>query len=169
MKTVKVGDRVRVVERNYGHRFEIGDVVTLLGCGEFEDSYGNSWYLEPDEYEPIVPNRIVVGEEYTSENGHVWKCIYVDGGNAWLAPEGMESAAYVFKTDGTNISQGGGEWNIKFEPVVETVTVAGSINKSWVSDGFITCHALHGDHKFNMTVDVIDGTPDWSTAKVTAA
>lgn len=173
MGTINVGDKVRVVACTDGHQFEIGDVVAVTGvCGNsISATDGISvWYLLRDEYEPIAPNHIVVGGEYTSLNGNEWKCIFVDGDYAWLTSQGSDpSAAYVFTTDGTNISQGGGEWNIKFDPVVETVTVAGSIQKTWDSDGFITLHELHGDHKFNMTVDFIDGKPDWSTAKVTDA
>ena len=112
--------------------------------------------------------KIEAGGEYTSYNGFNWKCIFVDGDRAWMTMD-MKSEAYVFKTDGTNISQGGGDYNIKFESVVETVTVVGSIGKSCVSDGFITYHELYGDHKFNMTVDFIGGKPDWSSAKVTEA
>ena len=111
--------------------------------------------------------KIEVGGKYTSYNGNKWKCIFVDGDSAWLSPDCMKSAAYVFNTDGTNISQGGGDYNIKFSPVVETVNVKGSFNKAWDSDCFITLHEMHGDHKFNMTVDFIDGKPDWTTAKVT--
>ena len=172
MKTVKVGDKVRVVEDFTGYRFEVGSIVTVtevhINLIKATDGIV-TWHLNPDEYEPIAPDLIVSGGEYTSYNGHEWKCIFVDGDYAWLAPDGLKSAAYVFTTDGTNISQGGGEWNIKREPVAETVTVEGSIDKRWDSDGFITFHEMRGDHKFNMTVDFIDGKPDWSTAKVTEA
>lgn len=171
MKTVKVGDRVRVVARNgySGHRFGIGDVVTHLGNGEFDDSYGVSWFLDPDEYEPIAPALIVAGSEYTSYNGHEWKCIFVDGDYAWLAPNGVKSAAYVFTTDGTNISQGGGEWNIKLAPVVETVKFRGGVRTGYLDNRTLHPDDDEVDHKFNMTVEFIDGKPDWSTAKVTEA
>ena len=158
MGKIKVGDKVRVVDNTTGHGFDVGSIVTVDQVISYLIRATDGiikYYLRPVEYEPIAPGLIVVGEEYTSYNGHDWKCIHVDGDCAWLAPVGEKSSAYVFKTDGTNISQGGGEWDINFEPVVETVTVVGSIN--------------NGDHKFYMTVDVIDGTPDWSTAKATGA
>ena len=172
MKTVKVGDKVRVVACKSRHQFDVGSVVTVTGViGDLIVATDGivEWYLNPLDYEPIAPGPIVVGDEYTSENGIEWKCIYVDGDYAWLTSEIERSAAYVFNTDGTNISQCGGECDIKFAPVAETVTVDGSINKRYDSDGFITYHRCIGDHKFNMTVDFIDGKPDWSTAKVTGA
>lgn len=175
MKTVKVGDRVRVVMDTYGHEFSVGSVVTVT------EAYGDTvnatdgvenWFLCAAEYEPIVPNRIVVGGEYTSENGNKWKCIHIDGDYAWMAPEGMKTAAYVFNTDGTNISQGGGDYNIKFEPVVEWVDRMVSIS----DEGSYHCGNNTDDPTYGgfaqpvrIRFPLIDGTPDWSQAKVTPA
>ena len=173
MEKIKVGDKVRVVSALSRRRPSIGDVLIVAEVrfngfiwATDEDC---GWFLDPDEYEPIAPGLIVAGGEYTSDSGHEWKCISVDGDYAWLTSVNEKSAAYVFKTDGTNISQGGGEWNIKFEPVVKTVNVVGGIKRLYNSDEFITFNGHTGDHKFNMTVDFIDGKPDWSTAKVTPA
>lgn len=111
--------------------------------------------------------KIEIGKEYTSENGHRWKCIHIDGDYAWLVPVGEKSAAYVFKTDGANISQGGGEWNIKFEPVVEWVEHDLNYDKI-VHASFYDGHDREGVN-LRIRFPLIDGTPDWSQAKVTPA
>ncbi len=113
---------------------------------------------------------IEVGKTYTSKNGHKWLCVAVDGEYAHMRnADTPQSAAYCFKTDGTNISQCGGDWDIKFEPVREQIEVHGSFNR--LSQGYdpeyITIHHTHGDHKFIMTIDMVDGKPDWSSAKLT--
>ena len=111
--------------------------------------------------------KIEVGGKYTSVNGNKWKCIFVDGDNAWLAPDGMQSAAYVFKTDGTNISQGGGEYNIRFEPVVEWV----EYDLNYDPNGCAAFYDGHDREGVNLRIrfPLIDRSPDWSQAKVTPA
>lgn len=173
MGKVKVGDKVRVVGNSCFHGFEVGSIVTVLdtyngGIIKVTDGIAEQ-YIQIDEYEPIAPALIVLGGEYTSHNGHKWKCIFVDGDKAWLAPEDLKSSAFVFKTDGSNISQGGKQWDIKFEPAVETVKFRGGVRLGYLDPRTVHPDDPNSDHKFNMTVDFIDGTPDWSTAKVTGA
>lgn len=169
MKTVKVGDKVRVVASNCGHGFEIGEVVVVIGAydGRIKATDGIAkWLMTPEEYEPVAPNRIVVGGEYTGYNGRKWKCIFVDCDHAWMTMD-MKSEAYVFKTDGTNISQGGGEWNIKFEPVVEWV----ECDLNYDPNGCTYFYDGHDREGVNLIIrfPLIDGKPDWSQAKVTEA
>lgn len=113
---------------------------------------------------------IEVGKTYTSKNGHEWLYIAVDGEYAYMAPRDYtRSAAYCFKTDGTNISQGGGDWDVQFEPVREPIEVHGSFDRRHYDrdHDYITFHHDIGDHKFTMTIDMVDGKPDWSSAKLT--
>lgn len=112
-----------------------------------------------------MSNTLQVGQTYTSENGSEWECIFVRDGMAWMAgfySDGEPSTAYIFDIDGTNISQGGGSYNIKWGPRRETV-------KTRFSVGVANKYALDGvdNHVANITFELIDGTPDWTTAKVT--
>lgn len=111
---------------------------------------------------------IEVGGEYTGENGNGWKCIAVEGEFAYMIMDGGGTPAYRWTLAGVSRDLGD-DFNIKFAPDVKTVAVAGSINQWLGIDEFITVYKYTGDHKFNMTVDFIDGKPDWSTAKVTGA
>ena len=113
---------------------------------------------------------IEVGGTYTGKNGHKWLCIAVDGEYAYMAPRDYtRSAAYCFKTDGTNISQGGGDWSIYFGPDRRTINVQGSFVMDDIHDVPMTYHHTFGEHIFNMTIDMVDGEPDWSSAKLTGA
>lgn len=109
-------------------------------------------------------NTLTVGETYTSENGNEWYCIAVHGDTAWLVysdngqPDGP---AYMFNLDGTNISQGGGKWNIVFGPKRETVRAKFGTTIKGKHPQFDVIGMLE--------IDIIDGKPDWDTAKVTGA
>lgn len=112
--------------------------------------------------------KIEVGGEYTGYNGHEWKCIAVDGEYAYMRNQDAPySAAYCFKTDGTNVSQGGGDWDIKFEPVVEWVENDLNYDPNGRAS-FYDGHDLEGTN-LRIRFPLIDGTPDWSQAKVTEA
>jgi hypothetical protein len=55
MTNYKVGQKVVITERLYGHDFEIGQIVKLLfydiSNGEWEASDGNdAWYLREEEF-----------------------------------------------------------------------------------------------------------------------
>lgn len=55
LKGVKIGDKVRVTDKQCGHDFRIGEVVTVLFVGEYDIKAGNertTWYLHPAEYTP---------------------------------------------------------------------------------------------------------------------
>lgn len=109
-------------------------------------------------------STIVIGGKYTSHNGVTWECIGVKGDNAWMASDcgpGPSGAAYSFKTDGTNICQGGGAWNVKWEPVVE-----------WVEDSLCyssedkRVYSTLGDMPLTIRFPLIDGKPDFTQATV---
>lgn len=111
---------------------------------------------------------IEVGKTYTSKNGHEWLCIAVDGEYAHMRlPDNPAGSAYCFKADGTNISQGGGGWDIKFGPDRRSITVQGSFVVDDIHDIPMTYHHTFGEYVFNMTIDMVDGKPDWSSAKLT--
>lgn len=76
------------------------------------------------------------------------------------------SSAYCFKTDGTSISLGG-EYDVQFEPVRERLVVSGGIATGHLEN--TTIYPKYADHKFTMTIDMVDGKPDWSSAKLTGA
>ena len=55
---VKVGDKVRITDKLYGHGFEIGDEVMLVsgphGTGMFfAKKHNTTWGVFPDEFEKI--------------------------------------------------------------------------------------------------------------------
>ncbi len=160
---IKEGAKYRIIGRECGHKFQIGDVVWWTGEENLFTNGCEGWYLEDVEVELVKNNTLTVGETYISKNGHKWLCIAVDGEYAHMRQADVPaSAAYCFKTDGTNISQGGGEWDIKFEPVVEWVDTRFSVSTRNTSrkDG--------GDnHIAQIRFPLIDGKPDWSSAKLT--
>lgn len=108
-----------------------------------------------------MSNTLQVGQTYTSENGNKWECIFIRGDKAWLIGvfDGTaEGSAYQFDTDGTASWAGGNEsdgYNIKWGPKRETTNFA----LKHESGDFASYATL--------TYDLIDGTPDWTTAKVT--
>ena len=166
---IKEGAKYRVTGREWGHKFQIGDTVWWNGNANHFTNGRDNWYLEEYEVELVKSNTLTVGKTYTSKNGHEWLCIAVNGEYAHMRmPDNPASSAYCFKADGTNISQGGGEWDIKFEPVRESIEVHGSFDRASHPD-YITLHHDMGDHKFIMTIDMVDGEPDWSSAKLTRA
>ena len=114
-----------------------------------------------------MSNTLQVGQTYTSENGMEWECIFVRNDMAWMAVmfDGSigGSAAYVFNIDGTNISQGGDTYNIKWGPKRETVTK----RAQYGSGEFFPGHYGDSATPLFITFDLIDGIPDWTTAKVT--
>lgn len=56
LKGVKVGDKVRVTDKQCGHDFRIGEVVTVVGISDYDinakGDNGWTWYLHPAEYTP---------------------------------------------------------------------------------------------------------------------
>lgn len=147
-----------------------GDIVTLWrdDGSEMKAYYmqsGSTWWIHDSYLEPITTRTLTVGETYASHNGHKWLCVAVDGDLAWMRQsEIRQSAAYCFKTDGENICQSGGDWDIKFEPVVEWVDTRFSVATRNTSkkDGA-------DDHVARIRFPLIDGKPDWSQATVTEA
>lgn len=108
--------------------------------------------------------KIEVGGRYTSVNGNKWECIFIRDGVAWLAGVNRDGAvggaAYRFNLDGTHICLNS-SYDIKFEPGVEWVDTKGS----WAKKG----DPQHNHYQYRLRFPLIDGTPDWSQAKVTPA
>lgn len=106
-------------------------------------------------------NTLQVGQSYTSHNGSEWECIFVRDGKAWMIgvySDGAHGTAYVFNIEGTAEWAGGHGaegYNIKWGPMRETVSIPFLPNKDNKGEW---CY---------LTVETIDGTPDWTTAKVT--
>lgn len=165
MSKFKVGDRVRVIANEYGHEFDIGEVVTIIKvCPDdyqAESDDGDAWWVIASELLPVPQvNTLTPGQTYTSANGNKWECIFVRDGKAWLVgvfDGNAEGSAYDFDVDGTAswvMEYDRAAYSIVFEPVRETVYTHNSI---WNG----------GKFKYKVSVDMVDGTPDWSTAKVT--
>lgn len=184
----RVGDKVRIVS-GYGSHLkegiisEIGDewafVASELGLPQHTyetiDGYRVfNLHMDLSLIEPYPStNTLTVGETYTSENGNTWECIAVKGDVAWLASSLKgNSAAYTFKLDGTPICLSvDSRYRITFAPKVETVTAPWTPmmrdDGTWWSRhaSTITYNPDH-PHNLKITFDLINGTPDWSTAKV---
>lgn len=170
MSKFKVGDKVVVT--GYGYVNRNGNVTRVEDHGVMVDS-GNllGEHERSDDKSEfhlfflnhsallVAQNTLQVGETYTSENGCEWECILVRDGKAWMSLPETDGPAYVFNIDGTNISQGGETHNIKWGPKRKTIHTKGS----WASKGM----PQPNHHHYNITFDTIDGTPDWTTAKVT--
>lgn len=109
---------------------------------------------------------IEVGKTYTGKNGIEWLCIAVDGEYAYMRlPDNPAGSAYCFKTDGTNISQGGGDWDVQFEPVIKTVTRHLDAIETSSYAGHSRFEFEYGS--MQLTFETIDGVIDWSTARIT--
>lgn len=171
MGKFKVGDEVRVVSENNrmgAHEIKLGTAVKLVQREPWADRYGavawsvkndegNTRYLDEAEIE-AVGNTIQLNQPYTSKNGTEWECIAIKDGIAWLSGGG-EGDAYRFLLNGENLSQGGGLWDIEWEPVVEWVDTRGT----WSEVG--VCPQKH--HVYNIRFPLIDGKPDFTQATVT--
>lgn len=165
---IKPGAKYRVVAQDYGHQFDIGEIVTQIGEENLFTNGRNEWYLFREEVVPVSEthsNTLVAGGKYTGKNGHKWECVAVRGDTAWLAMQGDDGpsgSAYVFKTDGTNVSQGGSDWDIAFQPREEWVDTRFSV-------GVRNQDAPDGvdNHTARIRFKLVDGKPDWSTATVT--
>ena len=55
-----VGDKVKVIKHEYGHEFEIGQIVTIKVIDQRDGGYecvGETspmmWWLWPEEFEPV--------------------------------------------------------------------------------------------------------------------
>lgn len=173
MNVYDIGDKVRILHTDYtGEGLEVGTVhkvsAYFAGTGGVELYAPNldvGLYFSHSEVEPYTPaNTIKLNQQYTSKNGHKWECIAVRCDVAWLVAGNGKGAAYTFKLDGTNICQGGGAFDIKWEPVVE-----------WVEDtlGYDTndrhIYSTLGDVKINVSFPLIDGEPDFTQARITRA
>lgn len=168
MSKFKVGDRVRIVHTDYENEgLDVGTTHEIMGTDrnlvvlEGNMSGWLNFFTEEVELVTAAPtNTLTVGKTYTSANGNKWECLAVKGDTAWLAGVYGEElgAAYRFKVDGTPVclETASEKYRIVFEPVRETV-------KLYVQDT-----EYNIAFKDFGTVELINGTPDWSTAKVEA-
>lgn len=187
MSKFRVGEKVKIVgNSNPMHHFAIGDVVEVTGlsgfCGYGEiELRGNCAWQEPGEtgiqylslsdIEPVtLTDTFTIGQTYKTASGRDVTCIALreDGGMFGVFGTGRTSA-YGWDGGGNYLCAVPSEcqpYRIVFEPVRETVTVEGSFHHC--TDGkHKTLHHYVGDHKFNLTIDKMDGEFDWTTAKVT--
>lgn len=166
---MKVGDKVRILHTDYPecgldvgsvHEVQIddSDIVFLKA----DDGANLAFYTH--EVQPLTAHTIQLNQTYTSKNGTKWECIAIKDGIAFLS-SGGEGDAYRFLLNGENLSQGGGMWDIEWEPVIEWVTVQGGFTTGSLENA--TVHPLYADHKFKLTVAFIDGEPDFTQATVT--
>jgi hypothetical protein len=174
MSKFKVGDMVKIVHTDYSWcGLDVGtvhEVVNIHGggvnlMGHYDHGDSHCLYFSDYELEPVnQTNTLVVGGKYTSKNGRKWECIAVRGDTAWLASSydgGLYGAAYQFKTDGENISQDGGNFDIDFPP-----------REEWIDTRFSVATADHeardgaANHVARIRFKLVDGKPDWSTAEV---
>lgn len=114
-----------------------------------------------------MSNTLQVGETYTSKNGDEWECIFVRGDVAWMVgvySGEVEGSAYAFDIDGTAswACIGAEQYNIKWGPKRETYRQRMIRAKG----GEIREATEWERHDFIIEYDLIDGTPDWTTAKV---
>lgn len=80
MAEIKVGQQAIVTAKRYGHRFDIGEVVTIKEVTNHNYkcvSEGQGWYLMAEEFEIIgesinkieeLENRIKIIEEWIAKN-----------------------------------------------------------------------------------------------------
>lgn len=176
MSNFKVGDLVRIIESPYGCQslqegmtgivVSVGDGNVDLN-GKYDCGNENHLCFKDDWIEHAAPeNTIQLNETYTSKNGQKWQCIAVRGDTAWLVAGSGKGAAYTFKLDGTNICQGGGEWDIKWKPVVEWVELPITYDAKRQN---MTGGHLYNDGyvRANINFPLIDGVPDFAQATVT--
>lgn len=165
-----MGDRVRIIANEYGHEFDIGEVVTIVKvCADDYQAKcddGEVWWVIASELIPAPQhNTITTGQTYTMASGRKMRVIHIEDGKAFgvfLNDNGTASlnSAYTWDMDGEYQNAVAGvrdEYRIVFEPVRETVT-----QEFGPLDGI---NYFHGNVK--VSIETINGTPDWSTAKVT--
>lgn len=157
----KVGDKVRVtgynltsaegiVTRAESHACMVASKLGLnehyQGCNDFH------LYFSNNKITPIT-NTLALNTTYTAMNGTSWTCIHLrDNGNAVL-DNGISSAEYT--GEGKRFD-GDSRYDVRLEDDVEEVTWRGS-------------HSRNGSGKvdlYAMTLNLINGKPDWSSAKV---
>ena len=165
MTKFNVGDMVRRTEE--GWRTTVGKSYKVLGVWEFiidvENDEGDKHNYLEEYFELVVPNKLQVGETYTSHNGQSWVAIYEEDGFVWMkSPDG--GAAYVFKRDGTTISMGSNSgysinWEATKGPIIEEgVYVTGGYHLGTTGKGSYDNILVN-----NLTVTTVDGVPDWTT------
>ena len=165
MNKFNVGDMVRRKEE--GWRTTVGKSYEVLGVWEFiidvENDEGDKHNYLEEYFELVVPNKLQVGETYTSHNGQSWVAIYEEDGFVWMkSPDG--GAAYVFKRDGTTISMGSNSgysinWEATKGPIIEEgVYVTGGYHLGTTGKGSYDNILVN-----NLTVTTVDGVPDWTT------
>jgi len=179
MSKYKVGDRVRILHTDYNNcGLDVGTIhevkyvnsygIDLLGIGP--ENKDDPLYFTHWEVEPAPAPRFELEKTYKTREHGEYTCIHVaDNGKAWLVSG--DSPAYVWDADGRSISLTP-EWDVVFGPVVEWASLNVAIVKD--NDGKLWSGHLEGDNRpytdanyVNLSFPLIDGTPDFTQAKVT--
>jgi len=94
----KVGDKVRVVDTVYGHGFDIGDVVTVVGVneGDYEcNGVGSrgTWFLVDEEVELVTTQDTPKPFDPVSKPSHYnqYGIEAIDAIRASLGPVGFQA------------------------------------------------------------------------------
>lgn len=181
---MKVGDKVRLSAKgrndfydgysnpHYGSGFIVEKRDIEEGGMPWRVRWGDDVYnvYDSEHLEVIHAARTIeLGKQYTSANGDRWECIAVRGDVAWMAGvdhDGMAGAAYRWKLDGEPICLGGhpDQYRIVFEHERKTVTCKANFSYGYIFGGRVSTGV---GQNINITFDTLDGTPDWSTAKIT--
>lgn len=173
MSKFKVGDKVKITDRTYGHEFYIGEdvIIAHVGAADYlaEGAYSD-WYIIDSEAELIHPDiAFTIGQTYKAASGRDVTCIALREDGGMFGVFGTDrTSAYGWDGEGNYLCAVSSEcppYRIVFEPVRETVTVKGSFNEG--CGEYVTYHSRMGAHKFTLTIDKLDGEFDWTTAKVT--
>lgn len=107
--------------------------------------------------------KIEIGTECHSKNGKMWTCIAKADGFVWMRhPDNKSGTAYVWTEGGKSVSLccANSDYDIRPEPVVETVTLWGWANKEL---GFIFATRSTDRDTHRITFTVTDGEPATGT------
>lgn len=157
----KVGDKVRVVrdlypdgESRVGWIGIVEYVYPVTNSVNIRCNDGKNGYFLNQEVEPSNANTLTLNTSYTAMNGTNWTCIHVrENGNAVL-DNGISSAEYT--SEGWRVD-GDSRYDVRWEDEVEEVTWRCSRS----GKGLPQYNTL-----FDVTLNLINGQPDWSSAKV---
>lgn len=126
----KVGDKVRIVSCEYGHGFNLGDIVKISKVGETDYEAiknGESWYVDDEEVEPAATESeekgskmLEAGKTYLDVSNRKYVCLFITDKYAYMGVE-EGFAAYVWnKNTGESISLNSG-YDIQTETVFKEV------------------------------------------------
>lgn len=62
MKTVKAGDKVRVIGNASGHAFTIGEIVENINGTDLFNGEGGKWFMGPVDYTLVLDTKFKIGD-----------------------------------------------------------------------------------------------------------